>query len=335
MTRSNAIKQKALELGFDIAGITDASLIDVEHIEHLKRWLADGYAGGMAYLHKNFEKRVNPSQLLDGAKSIICVGLNYKSDQISEAEDDVTAGRVASYACYQDYHLFIKEKLNALADFITKNITSYCKYKVCVDSVPLAERALAVRAGLGFIAKNHMLTHPIFGQQLLLGELITTLELPSDKALANECSGCGQCIRACPMGAFLADGTLDARRCISYLTIEHKDVISQGLTEKIGNRFFGCEECVLACRRQKHAPAANGRLEFYKDMYSIDLHRIVEMDEKIFEKDFANSPLYRLGLDRLKRNAIICLKNSVNVGKMQDQFEQESQKTIHNTTQRM
>jgi epoxyqueuosine reductase len=311
MNRANTIKQTALELGFDIAGITDASPIDAGHIEYLKRWLADGYAAGMTYLHKNFDKRVNPSLLLDGAKSVICVGLNYKSDQTSETCNDLGTGKVASYACYQDYHLFIKEKLNALADFIIENIAGDCKYKVCVDSVPLAERAMAARAGLGFIAKNHMLTHPIFGQQLLLGELITTLELPSDKAIKNECSGCGRCVKACPMGAFSEDGTFDARRCISYLTIEHKDIIAQGLTEKIGNRFFGCEECVLACRRQKNAPVANGCLEFYKDMYSIDLRQIIEMDEKKFEKDFANSPLYRLGLDRLKRNAVICLQNGL------------------------
>jgi epoxyqueuosine reductase len=317
MPRSNAIKQKALELGFDVAGITDASPIDTRHVEHLKRWLAAGCAAGMAYLHKNFDKRVNPSLLLDGAKSIICVGLNYKSDQTPEADNGVTIGKVASYACYQDYHLFIKEKLNALAAFITESIASDCKYKVCVDSVPLAERALAVRAGLGFIAKNHMLTHPIFGQQLLLGELITTLELTSDKELNNECSGCGQCLDACPMGAFLEDGMLDARRCISYLTIEHKDIISQGLTSKIGNRFFGCEECVLTCRRQKNAPAANGCFKFYNDMRSIDLRQIIEMDEKSFEKDFADSPLYRLGLDRLKRNAVICLQNGLKGGPQQ------------------
>jgi epoxyqueuosine reductase len=313
MNRADAIKQKALELGFDIVGITDASPIDAEHIEYLKQWLADGCAAGMTYLHKNFDKRVNPSLLLDGAKSIICVGLNYKSNEEAEEENDRTVGRVASYACYEDYHLFIKEKLKTLAEFICETIASDCKYKVCVDSVPLAERALAVRAGLGFIAKNHMLTHPIFGQQLLLGELITTLELQSDQPLKNECSGCGQCVKACPMGAFAADGTLDARRCISYLTIEHKDIISTGLTAKIGNKFFGCEECVLACRRQKNAPVANGCFKFYKDMYNIDLRQIIEMDEKKFEEDFANSPLHRLGLDRLKRNAVICLQNNVKV----------------------
>jgi epoxyqueuosine reductase len=316
MNRSNAIKQKALELGFDVVGITDASPIDSEHVERLRRWLDGGCAAGMGFMHKNFEKRINPALLLEGAKSVICVGLNYKSDQTSNEDGDVTSGRVASYACYQDYHLFIKEKLKDLAGFIVENIGRDCKCKICVDSVPLAERALAARAGLGFIAKNHMLTHPIFGQQLLLGELITTLELHSDKALKNECSGCGQCVEACPMGAFLADGTLDARRCISYLTIEHKDIISQGLTAKIGNRFFGCEECVLACRRQKNAPAANGCLKFYKDMYSIDLRQIIEMDEKKFEKDFADSPLHRLGLDRLKRNAVICLQNSVQVDRV-------------------
>jgi epoxyqueuosine reductase len=316
MSHSNAIKQKALELGFDIVGITDASPISAEHVERLKRWLDEGCAAGMGFMHKHLDKRTNPAMLLDGAKSVICVGLNYKSDQTSQADDDVSTGRVASYACYQDYHLLIKEKLKSLADFIAENIAGDCKYKICVDSAPLAERALAARAGLGFIAKNHMLTHPIFGQQLLLGELITTLELKSDQPLKNECSGCGRCIGACPMGAFLADGTLDARRCISYLTIEHKDIISQGLTSKIGNRFFGCEECVLACRRQKTAPAAKGCLKFDKDLYSIDLRQIITMDEERFEKDFADSPIYRLGLDRLKRNAVICLQNSVKVDNM-------------------
>lgn len=319
-----AIKKHAIELGFDLAGITDASAIPSDHIAYLKHWLADGYAGQMAYMHKNFEKRVDPSLLLDGAKSVICVAINYKfaNSRPAAIENDRTFGKISAYACYQDYHQFMKEKLCLLANFIAKNSTSDCKIKICVDSVPLAERALAARAGLGFIAKNHMLTHPVLGQQLLLGELITDVQLQPDQPLPNDCSGCGQCIKACPTGALSTDGTFDARRCISYLTIEHKEIIPQELTAKIGNRIFGCDRCVLSCRRQKAAPCASNR-EFvlHNDLQSLDVRRIVEMNDDEFKKAFADSPIQRLGLDRLKRNALICLQNAINGDTTEQQIE--------------
>ena len=161
--REKIIKTHALELGFDLVGITDASPLPSDHIEYLKHWLEEGYAAGMSYLHRNFDKRTTPALLLDGAKSIICVGLNYKPAQAPSSENIATFGKMAAHACYDDYHEFIREKLYLLADFITKNLEHDCKYKVCVDSVPLAERSLAARAGLGFIAKNHMLTNPVSG----------------------------------------------------------------------------------------------------------------------------------------------------------------------------
>ncbi|MDO8302417.1 MAG: tRNA epoxyqueuosine(34) reductase QueG [Sedimentisphaerales bacterium] len=312
-----AIKNHTLELGFDLVGITDASPLPPEHTEYLKQWLTKGYAGGMTYLHRNFDKRTNPALLLDDAKSIICVGLNYKPAQAPEKQNVATFGKMAAYACYDDYHEFIREKLYLLADFITTHFACDGKFKVCVDSVPLAERSLAARAGIGFIAKNHMLTNPVFGQQLFLGELITTLQLAADQPLTNECSGCGRCIKACPTGAFAADGTFDARRCISYLTIEHKDVIPQELADKMGNKVFGCDECALACGRQKNTPASNGRLKFYSDRYLIDLKHIVEMDDREFKKAFADSPLARPGLEKLKRNAVICLQNGLKRTEMQ------------------
>ena len=319
-----AIKQRAIELGFDLVGITGASAIAPDHIERLKHWLAAGYAGRMAYMHKNFEKRVDPSLLLEGAKSVICVAINYKlaNGPPAVVENDRTIGKIAAYACYQDYHQFIREKLCLLANFITENFASDFKFKTCVDSVPLAERALAARAGLGFIAKNHMLTHPVLGQQLLLGELITDLQLQPDQPLANDCSGCGQCVKGCPTGALSSDGTFDARRCISYLTIEHKEIIPKELAAKIGNRVFGCDQCVLSCRRQKAVPCASNR-EFvlHNDSQSLDLRRIVEMNEDEFEKEFADSPIQRLGLDRLKRNAVICLQNMLKGDKIEQQVE--------------
>jgi epoxyqueuosine reductase len=309
---TQSIKQKALELGFDVVGITDASPIPSEHIDYLKRWLSAGCAGQMTYMHRNFEKRVNPALLLDGAKSVICVGLNYsRASNLSEGatNDGAMFGRIDTYACFDDYHLFIRQHLYLLADFIKSIAAKDCKFKVCVDSAPIAERSLAVRAGLGFIGKNRMLTNPTFGPRLFLGELITDLQLEPDKALTNDCSGCTECIKACPTGALTEDG-LDARRCISYLTIEHKDVISQELTEKIGDRLFGCDQCILACPLSAKTPGSNGRLEFHKNRQSLDLRKVLAMDEEEFKKYFHNSPLLRLGLERLKRNAVICLLSS-------------------------
>ena len=146
---------------------------------------------------------------------------------------------------------------------------------------------------------------------MFLGELITTVPLAPDQPLINECAGCDRCIKACPTGAFSEDGTFDARRCISYLTIEHKDVIPHELAEKIGNKVFGCDECVLACGLQENTPASNGRLKFHNNRHLINLKRIIEMDDKEFTKAFANSPLARPGLEKLKRNAIICLQNEL------------------------
>jgi epoxyqueuosine reductase len=302
------IKKYAIKIGFDVVGITDASPIPADHIEYLKHWLENGYAGQMSYLHRNFEKRVNPALLLDGAKSIICVGLNYKRDGKSQPAVDATFGKIAAYACYQDYHKFIKEKLYLLADFIKSIIVSPLKFKVCTDSVPLAERSLAARAGLGFIAKNHVLTHPIFGQQLLLGELITNIQLEPDKSLTSGCKSCNRCAEACPTGALTQDG-LDARRCVSYLTIENKGVIPQELTKKIGNRLFGCDDCILACGYHKNAPCAQDGFKSYDGRQVQDLCDVVKMDEDEFARRFADSPLLRLGLERFKRNAIICLQN--------------------------
>jgi epoxyqueuosine reductase len=262
------IKQKALELGFDLVGITDASSIETRQVELLAGWLKCGFAGQMDYMHRNFEKRVDPSKLLKNAQSVICVGLNYTPPKTQLKPPDAAAlmGRVANYAQYEDYHSFIKKQLRKLTVLLSSLAGTGFKFKICVDSVPLAERALAARAGLGFIGKNHMLINPQLGAQIFLGEIITNLKLQTDQPIENACSDCQNCISACPTGALRPDGQFDANKCISYLTIEYKDQIPPDLTPKISDHLFGCDECVLACPYQKDASVCkNKQFKFYND----------------------------------------------------------------------
>jgi len=312
MNISEEIKNKAVELNFDVAGITDASAIGEADVGFLAQWLQAGYAGQMEYMHKNFKKRINPGVLLAGAQSVVCLGLSYKPVQSGggEAEQGLATGRIARYAQYEDYHVFMKQQLRRLVDFIDSVIGGSFRFKLCVDSVPLAERALAVRAGLGFIGKNHMLISPGLGPEVFLAEIVTDLKLQADKPVQGSCSGCEKCIEACPTGALRADGQFDASRCISYLTIEHKDDVADELTTKIGDRLFGCDECVLACPLQKNAPVCrNNEFKFYGDRERLDLDEVLVMTDERFEREFGDSPLKRLGLERFRRNARICMEN--------------------------
>jgi len=312
MSPAEDIKQKALDLGFDLVGITDAAPLDNKHFKILTDWLAFGCAGRMDYMKKNLDKRTNPAKLLKNAQSIICVGLNYNSEKAKKqpAESAEPMGTVANYARYEDYHSFIKKQLQKLVSFVSSAVEDDFKFKICVDSAPLAERALAARAGLGFIGKNRMLINPTLGPQLFLGEIITTLKLPVDQPIADTCSNCNNCIKACPTGALTPDGRFDANKCISYLTIEYKGRIPDDLAEKIGDRLFGCDECVLACPFHKNAPPCkNKRFKFYNDRAALNLNEIMNLNDDLFEVRFADSPLKRLPLDCLKRNAQICLTN--------------------------
>ena len=328
MSLSQDIKNKVIELGFDLVGITDASAINAEQVKFLSDWLKSGCAGQMNYLHRNLEKRINPAKLLENAQSVICVGLNYKpTKQKSKSLDATTpTGKVASYALYEDYHVLIKKQLQKLIEFITTIVGREHKFKTCVDSSPLAERALAVRAGLGFIGKNRMLINPALGPQILLGEIITTLKLPTDKYHGlpghsaelsrsprdTTCANCNNCIDACPTDALGPDGQFDANKCINYLTIEYKGRVASDLAEKIGERLFGCEECVLSCPYQENAPVCkNKRFKFYSNRATLGLQEIIEMTESQFKARFSDSVILRPGLAQLKRNAKICLDNSI------------------------
>jgi len=302
MSLEQDIQHKALQLGFDAVGITDASPIGREHVEHLDAWLRSGYAGPMQYVHRNLEKRIDPSKLLDGAKSVVVVALSYGLPFAPAGTGLV--GRVAQFAQYQDYHGFIKRLLRELVAFILDRAGGSHRFKLCVDSAPLAEKALAVRAGLGFIGKNHLLIHPQLGPQILLGELLTTLELAPDEPTGGSCGDCDLCLKACPTGALRSDGFLDARECISCLT-------QYDPSPKIGGWLFGCDECLLACPHQRRAPpCVNRQFARHPEREQLNLRELIEMTPEEFDAKFVDSPLHKSGLEILQRSAEICLQNA-------------------------
>ena len=313
MSLSQDIKHRTIELGFDLVGVTSAAPIESRQAKAFAVWLESGFAGGMDYMHRNLQKRLSPAKLMEGAQSVIVVGLNYMppKQQAGCPVARTLTGRVANYALYEDYHQFVKERLRDLVGHLNLLADAKFKFKICVDSVPLAERALAARAGLGFIGKNHMLINPQLGCQVFLGEIVTSLELEPDDPIAADCSDCRECIEACPTGALRSDGQFDAGRCINYLTIEHKGPIAPELATKMGDRLFGCDECVLACPYQKGAPVCtNKQFRFHDDRVKLSLNEILDLNTESFKARFGDSPIKRRGLEGLQRNARICLSNA-------------------------
>lgn len=301
MTIEQSIKHKAIALGFDIVGITSAEPLDAAYQNYHADWLARGCADGIRHLHRNNDKRFAPTKLLDEAQSVICVGLNYRPHP-----KEAPAGGslpIARYALYDDYHDFIKTRLNALAAHLQSICTKpSVRFKVCCDAMPLAERALAQRAGLGFIGRNHFLIHPTLGCQLLLGELITTLPLEPDAPTSGDfCRTCRRCIDACPTGALDENGGFDARRCISALTQGH---VSDDPPVNVAGSLFGCDVCLLACPYDQAAPPRrNPELIFYPQRTTITANEVLRWTQDDFDAVFKNSCLQRVGLSHLKQIA--------------------------------
>jgi epoxyqueuosine reductase len=310
MSLEQEIKDKALALGFDAAGITDAAPLGREHVEHFEAWLHAGCAGRMEYMQRNLAKRMDPAQLLDGAKSVVVVALSYKPHQENAVSGSPTTpmGKVAQYAQHEDYHPFMKSLLRELAGFMEHAAGRKHEYKICVDSAPVAEKALAARAGLGFIGRHHLLIHPQLGPQILLGELVTTLGLQPDGPGEQKCRDCHACVKACPTGTLQADGLLDARRCISYRT----QYESEGdPVRDTGGWVFGCDECLLACPFSRSAPPhANRHFKHYPERARLNLRDVLDLTPAEFEARFHDSPLLRPGLETLQRNARVCLQST-------------------------
>jgi len=314
------IKGEALEAGFDLVGITDTASLTAGQCGFFNDWLSSGFAGQMDYMGRNVRQRLNPAALLEDAQSVICLGLNYKPPEMPNEplRPAIPMGKVANYARYEDYHLFIKKLLHRLTGFISSVAGSGFRFRVFVDSAPVAERTLAAKAGLGFIGRNHILISPKFGPQVFLAEIITNLRFQTDVPIKADCYNCEKCIAACPTGALRTDGRFDANKCISYLTIENKGQIPADLAEKIGDRLFGCDECVSACPYCEKSPeCANKQFKFYPDRVKLNLNEILAMNEQSFESGFADSCFKRTGLELLKRNAEICLANTADKRRQQ------------------
>ncbi|MGE3180987.1 MAG: tRNA epoxyqueuosine(34) reductase QueG [Phycisphaerae bacterium] len=255
--RAQIAKATAIEAGFSLAGVTSAE--PLAGFEYYRDWLAAGRAGSMEYLRRNVHFRENPGQLLAGAQSILCVAMSYNREDVPPAEQQQSGGfgKVARYARGHDYHSVLKRRLYRVIELLREQVPEPFEARPFVDTGPILERQLAARAGLGWIGKNTLLMNAKLGTYLFLGEIITTLVMEPDGAVADHCGTCTRCLDACPTKAFPAPYQMDASRCISYLTIEHREEIPQAFHKQIGEWVYGCDVCQEVCPHNTRAPRGN------------------------------------------------------------------------------
>jgi epoxyqueuosine reductase len=304
-----AIRDKALALGFDAVGFAPAAL-GPKARERLQSFLAEGRHGDMGWLAERAEQRGHPQALWPEARSVICLGLSYTPAEEPLATTALpTRGSVAVYARNRDYHDIAKGMLKHLGQFVNSRFGA--GIKVFVDTAPVMEKPLAALAGLGWQGKHTNLVSRVHGSWLFLGEIYTTLDLPPDPPHADRCGTCTRCLRACPTDAFPAPYRLDATRCIAYLTIEHAGPIPLDLRPAIGNRIFGCDDCLAVCPWNRFASATrHAKLQARPDLIAPDLAELAALDDANFRKKFAGSPVKRIGRDRFVRNVLIAIGNS-------------------------
>lgn len=304
------LRTAAHELGFGHLAIAPAA--EVEQHTLYTAWLQAGYAGELTYLGQDTEARRDPRRLLEGARSVVCVAVSYYHPS-PPAEPAGLRGLIARYARAEDYHLVLKRRLNELGARAARELGADVAYRACVDSAPVLERALAARAGLGFQGKNTLLISPGVGSYTVLGELLLSIELPAGEPTAPRCGACRHCLDVCPTGALLDAYRLDARRCISYLTIEHKGHIAAELRAGMGNRIYGCDDCLAVCPWNKFAVASREvRFQARAETDNPPLAELLALDDAAFRKRFAGTPLKRTGRDRFVRNVVIAAGNSGN-----------------------
>ncbi|MGI9386429.1 MAG: tRNA epoxyqueuosine(34) reductase QueG [Methyloligellaceae bacterium] len=303
------VKAKALEAGFDDVRVTAPESIS-EAGGRLMAFLAAGYHGDMAWMERNAAARASPERLWADARSVIVFGMNYGPDRdpLTSLENKKT-GAISVYAQGKDYHAIIKKKLKRIAGWLHRETGS--DVKVFVDTAPLMEKPLGEAAGLGWQGKHTNLVSRDFGSWLFLGVLLTTAKLLPDAPETDHCGACRRCLDVCPTSAFPAPYQLDARRCISYLTIEHKGHIAEELRKPIGNRIFGCDDCLAVCPWNKFAQMAREvRLRPRESAKDIPLAVLLTMDDAAFRARFSGSPIKRTGRDRFIRNTLIAAGNS-------------------------
>jgi epoxyqueuosine reductase len=291
------VKARAAELGFDRVAIGPAS--PPEHGPAFSRWVEAGYAATMDYLGRRESERLDPGRVLPGARAVVCVALNYFQ---GEPVADPSWSPVARYAWGRDYHAVMTPRLNDLAAHLAE--AGGAASKGYVDTGPVLERDLAARAGLGWVGKNTMLLHPELGSWFFIGALLTTAALDFDEALPDRCGSCRACLDACPTDAFAAPYVLDARRCISYLTIEHRGAIDSALEGALGPWQFGCDICQSVCPWNRKAPLTR-EPAFHPTAPYPEAARIAGMSDEELRAWFGGSALLRARPAGLRRNATI------------------------------
>lgn len=297
-TDSEWIVQQALEVGFLSCGISKAEFLE-EEAPRLEKWLKSGYNGRMSYMENHFDKRLDPRLLVDGAKSVVSVLLNYYPTK----KQNSNAPKISKYAYGTDYHFVLKEKLARLNDLLKQRFGEFSG-RAFVDSAPVLDKAWAKRAGLGWIGKNTNLITPQTGSFYFIGELIIDLELvPTGQVINDFCGTCTRCIDACPTGAIIEPYTVDGSRCISYLTIELKDAIPSQFADQMDNWMFGCDVCQDVCPWNRFAtPHQNPEFEPSDELLQMDYADWEEITEETFRRVFKNSAVKRTKYSGLTRN---------------------------------
>ncbi|HET7874198.1 MAG TPA: tRNA epoxyqueuosine(34) reductase QueG [Methylomirabilota bacterium] len=299
-TLTGSVKALALELGFDLVTIGPAD--PPEHGAAFRRWVEAGNAGTMAYLERRLEERLDPRRVLPGARAVVTAALNYYQGEAGEP----SWSPVARYARGRDYHDVVVPRLELIAAHLSE--AAGAGSRAYVDTGPVLERDLAARAGLGWVGKNTMLLHPALGSWFFIGVVLTTAELDFDEPLPDRCGSCRACLDACPTGAFPEPYVLDARRCISYLTIEHRGEIDPALHAGMGEWQFGCDLCQSVCPWNRKAPVTREPAFHPLTPYPATA-AVAAMGDDEFRQRFAGTALLRPKAAGMRRNAAIALRN--------------------------
>jgi epoxyqueuosine reductase len=319
------IKEHALALGFDVVGVARADEpLSVEHERYLA-FVAQGMHGVMGYLadHAEARRRLDTDAILPGARSVVCVGRRYARPEASVAADSALARGIARYARGQDYHVFLRKKLRKLAAFV-RTLGEGVEARAFLDTEPILERAWAARAGLGFVGKHGLVITPGQGSYQLLGEVVTTLALVPDTPMTERCGSCTRCLDACPTQAFPAPFVLDARRCISYWTIEQPEAPPEDLRDAVGEHLFGCDACQEACPFNKTAPPDEAKTAPFRPLErwsKLGLDDLVAMPPDRWEEIASGTPLYRAHRSGLARNAALVAATRLARGARSDDAE--------------
>jgi len=310
MTLTSKIKDRGYQLGFDLVGISAAK--PSQTVNFYSSWLARGYAGEMSYLERHLEKKIDPRRLLPQTRSVISLGINYFTLDIpAEKRHDASRGLISRYAWGDDYHDIIYRKLKNLLTFIKSEVGKEVQGRGFVDTAPILEREMAYNAHIGWFGKNTNIINHEIGSWFFLAEILVDIELEYDETPAKgSCGTCTRCIEACPTGALVAPYTLDARRCISYLTIEFKGSIPIELRPLLRNRIFGCDVCQEVCTwNRKAKPTNEPALLPRKNNIAPELLSLINFNDVEFRAKFKNSPIKRAKRHGFLRNVTVALGN--------------------------